>query len=134
VPERTPVRSAVVIMAVIDVGALLLFVVAGLRSHDEVAAPAYVARNAVPLVVSWLVFAALLGTYRRPGFATLWRTWIVAVPIALVVRSAWVGSPTGPRILTFVGVGLAFTGLFLILGRGLGALITGRGYPERRRT
>jgi len=84
-------------------------------------------------VVSWLGFAALLGTYHRPGLATLWRTWVVAVPIALVGRSWWVGSPSGTRFLTFLAVGMAFTGLFLLIGRGLSALITGRGYPSRRR-
>lgn len=127
------IRGSVAIMAVIDVIALLAFVVAGMSSHHEGTVPAYYLRNAVPLVVSWLGFAALFGTYRRPGFATLWRTWLVAVPIALVVRSMWVGRPSGFRFLTFLAVGMAFTGLFLVLGRGLTALITGRGYPSWRR-
>ena len=121
-------------MAFFDVLALVAFVVAGMGSHNEGTVPAYFLRNTVPLVVAWLGFAALLGTYRRPGFATLWRTWVVAVPIALVVRSWWVGSPSGTRFLTFLAVGMAFTGLFLLIGRGLSALITGRGYPSRRRT
>ncbi len=119
-------------MVLLDIGALLLFVIAGLRSHDEAAVPAYFARNAIPLVASWLGFAALLGTYRRLGFASLWRTWLVAVPVALVVRSVWVGSPTGARFLVFFLVVMAFTGLFLLLGRGLMSLLTGRGYPEKR--
>ena len=127
------IRGSVAIMAVIDVIALVAFVVAGMSSHDEGTVPAYFFRNAFPLVVSWLVVAALLGTYRSPGFATLWRTWLVAVPIALVVRSVWVGSPSGTRFLTFLAVGMAFTGLFLVVGRGLTTLITGRGYPSRRR-
>jgi hypothetical protein len=126
-------RGSVVVMAAIDVLALLTFVVAGMGSHNEGTVPAYFLRNAVPLVVSWLAFAALLGTYRRVGFKTLWRTWLVAVPVALVVRSVWVGSPTGWRFLTFLLIGLAFTALFLVVGRGLTALITGRGYPSRRR-
>ena len=75
----------------------------------------------------------VLGTYRRPGFATLWRTWLVAMPVALVIRSVWVGSPTGVAFLTFFAVGMAFTALFLLIGRGVTMLVTGRGYPERRR-
>lgn len=126
-------RGSVAVMAVVDVLALLTFVVAGLSSHNAGGVPAYFLRNAVPLVVSWLAFAAILGTYRRPGFATLWRTWLVAVPVALVVRSVWVGSPTGTRFLTFLVIGMAFTALFLVVGRGLTAVITGRGYPSRRR-
>jgi len=33
-----------------------------------------------------------------------------------------------------LAVGLAFTLLFLLIGRGLVALVTGRGYPRRRRS
>jgi len=88
-------------------------------------------RNAIPLTVSWLGFSLLFGTYRRYGLSTLWRTWLVSVPIALVVRSIWVGSPTGLAFATFLVVGLGFTGLFLVVGRGVVALTTGRGYPKR---
>ena len=41
------------------------------------------------------------------------------MPVALIVRSLWVGSPTGVRLLTFLGVGLAFTLLFLLAGRAV---------------
>ena len=78
--------------------------------------------------------AALLKTYRTPGFMIVAKTWIVAVPIGLTVRSLWVGSPTGWRFVVFLAVGLGFTMLFLLIGRLLLALITGRGYPQRRRT
>ena len=94
-PATRSSRGPVVVMALLDVLALLAFVVAGVRSHGETAVAEHFLRNAVPLVVSWIAFAIVLGTYRRPGFATLWRTWLVAVPIALVVRTVWVGSPTG---------------------------------------
>ena len=43
----------------------------------------------------------------------------IAVPVALVVRTWWVGSPQGWRIVVFLAVGLAFTLLFLSLGRAL---------------
>jgi hypothetical protein len=121
------------LFAVVDVGALLLFVAAGIRSHHETTALNTFLRNAIPLSVSWLVFSLILGTYRRLGFRTLWRTWLVAVPVALVVRSVWVGSPTGVAFLTFLIVGMSFTALFLVMGRGLVILITGRGYPQRDR-
>lgn len=132
-PDTRSSRGPVIVMAVLDVLALLAFVVAGMRSHGEGAVAEHFLRNAVPLVVSWIAFAMVLGTYRRPGFATLWRTWLVAIPIALVVRSVWVGSPTGVDFLTFFAVAMAFTALFLLIGRGVTMLVTGRGYPERRR-
>jgi hypothetical protein len=126
-------RGSIVVFAVVDVGALLLFVAAGVRSHHETAALPTFLRNAIPLTVSWLGFSFPLGTYRRLGLRTRWRTWLVAVPIALVVRSVWVGSPTGVAFITFLIVGMGFTALFLVMGRGLAALITGRGYPQRDR-
>ena len=124
-------RGNPILFAVVDIAALFLFVAAGIRSHHEASVAATFLRNAVPLAVSWLAFSQLLGTYRRYGFPTLWRTWLVAIPVALVVRTIWVGSPTGLEFLTFLGVGMGFTALFLLMGRGLVALITGRGYPQR---
>lgn len=125
-------RGYVVLFAAVDIAALLLFVAAGIRSHHEATAPVTFLRNAVPLAVSWLTCSVVLGTYRRYGLSTLWRTWLVAVPIALVVRTVWVGNPTGLEFLTFLAVGMSFTALFLVVGRGLVAVATGKGYPQRR--
>ena len=108
----------------VDLLALVTFVLVGLGSHHEVTGIDLFARNAVPLVVSWCVFASVLGTYRRPGLAPMLRTWLVAVPVALVARSVWVGSPTGGEFLVFLGVGMAFTLLFLLIGRGLVAVVS----------
>jgi hypothetical protein len=56
----------------------------------------------------------------------------MAVPAALLVRTWWVGSPQGGRIAVFLGVGMAFTLLFLLIGRGLVAALT-RTRPAWRR-
>ena len=135
VTRASPRPAPVPLLVVVDLLALVVFVVTGLRSHHEGGAYATIfLRNAVPLLGSWAIFSVLLGAYRYPGLGSMLRTWIVAVPVALVVRSLWVGSPTGVgRFLAFLAVGLAFTLLFLLLGRGLVALVTGRGYPQRRR-
>jgi hypothetical protein len=119
-------------LAAADAVALLAFVVTGMRTHHEGGAAAIFLRNAIPLLGAWFATATILRTYRRPGLAIVLRTWIVAVPIGLVLRSLWVGSPDGLRILVFLGVGLAFTLLFLLIGRAAVVLITGRGYPGRR--
>jgi len=120
-------RRSVIPFVVADAIALLVFVVAGIRSHHEVGALDLFLRNAVPLEAAWFAVAALAATYRRPGIRSLLRTWIVAVPLGLVVRSMWVGSPAGSRLLVFVAIGLAFTLLFLLAGRGVVGLV------ERRR-
>jgi hypothetical protein len=103
---------------VADATALLAFVLVGLRGHRVGTIEGFV-RNAVPILATWALVAWLVRTYRRPGWRSLLRTWIVAVPIGLVARTMIVGSPTGARILVFLGVGLAFTLLFLVLARVL---------------
>jgi Protein of unknown function (DUF3054) len=104
-------------LAVADAAALLAFVAVGLRSHRIGAIVEVAARNAVPLAAAWSVVSLAVGTYRRRDVASLALTWAVAVPIALLARTWWVGSPQGTRIALFIAVGLAFTALFLLIGR-----------------
>ncbi len=122
------------VLAAADLLALVTFVLAGMRSHHEGTLVEIFLRNAVPLLGTWVIVAVALGTYRRPGVSTLLRTWIVAVPIALVVRSLWVGSPSEiTPFLTFLAVGLSFTLLFLAIGRVLARLVAdGLGTARRR--
>ena len=129
-PDGTARRSATPLV-VADAVALVVFVLVGIRSHHEIGALDLFLRNAVPLEIAWFVVAAFTGAYRRPGARTLVWTWIVAVPVALVVRTLWVGSPSGLELLTFLGVGLAFTLLFLLAGRAIVAL-AGRWIRPRR--
>ncbi len=121
--DRSP--SAKVLVAA-DGLALLAFVAVGLRSHGIGAIAEVAARNAIPFAVAWVAVGLVVGTYRRRDVRSLVVTWVVAVPSALLVRTWWVGSPTGGRIVVFVAVGLAFTALFLAIGRALVAL-AGRG-------
>jgi hypothetical protein len=127
-------RSAIPFV-VADGVALIAFVLVGIRSHHEIGALDLFLRNAVPLEVAWFAVAAVTGAYRRPALRTLLWTWIVAVPVALIVRTLWVGSPTGLRLLSFLGIGLAFTLLFLLIGRAAagfaGRRIRARRTPER---
>jgi hypothetical protein len=118
----------------VDAFALIAFVLAGLRSHHESGATELFLRNAVPLLVAWFGAAVVVGTYRRPSTRTLLITWVLAVPVGLVVRSLIVGSPTGSRLVTFLGVGLAFTLLFLLVGRLLTRVIGRRVLPVDPRT
>lgn len=116
----------------LDLAALALFVVAGMRSHTTGTQAEIFLRNAVPVMAAWLGTALLLRTYRPPSVRGLLKTWIVAVPIGVVIRSVWVGSPTGGRFFVFLGVALAFTLLFLTGARVL-AMLAGRRLPGRAR-
>ena len=109
-------RSAI-LFPLSDGVALVVFVLVGIRSHHEAGAADLFLRNAVPLEVMWFAVVAFSGAYRRPGLRTLLGTWIVAVPAGLVVRTLWVGSPNGFRLLTFLSVGSAFSLIFLLAGR-----------------
>ena len=120
------------VLAIADALALTSFVAVGLRSHRIGAIAEIAARNAVPLAVAWVVVALAVGTYRRRDLASLVLTWALAVPAALLVRTWWVGSPQGSRIAVFLGVGMAFTLLFLLIGRGIVAVLT-RTRPAWRR-
>jgi Protein of unknown function (DUF3054) len=120
-PARLPSRRSLVAA---DAIALSAFVAVGLGSHHVGAVLEVVMRNAVPLAVSWAAVSALVGTYRRRDLASLVTSWAIAVPLGLLARTWWVGSPRGARIAVFLGVGLAFTFLFLMIGRGAVAVVT----------
>jgi glycopeptide antibiotics resistance protein len=109
--------------ALADAVALVAFVVIGLRGHRSSTMEGFLG-NAVPLLGTWFLVAWPAHTYHRPGWRSLLRNWIVAVPVGLLVRTLIVGSPRGARILVFVAVGLAFTLLFLVLGRLLVRLLS----------
>lgn len=128
--EHQPASSRTgAVLRVVDVLALIAFVLVGIRSHHESGAAVLFLRTAVPLLVAWFVAAVAVGTYRRPSTRTLFITWVLAVPVGLIARSLIVGSPTGSRLVTFLGVGLAFTLLFLVVGRVLARVIGRRVLP-----
>ncbi len=110
--------------AVADMLALVAFVGVGLRSHGIGAVAEVAARNALPLAVMWTAVGAAVGTYRRRDLASLLVTWVIAIPLALLARTWWVGSPQGAGIGVFVAVGLSSTLLLLLFGRGVVALLT----------
>ena len=121
-----PDRRGAVWFMVADAAALLVFVLVGIRGHRAATVEGFL-RNAVPLLAAWFVVAALAHTYRRPGWRSLLRNWIVAVPVGLLVRTLIVGSPNGGKLLVFLAVGLAFTLVFLVLGRLLARIASRRG-------
>ena len=122
------------VLAVADGLALLAFLAVGLRSHRLGAVAEIVARNAVPLVVTWTLVSVVVATYRRRDVTSLVITWGIAVPVALLVRTWWVGSPQGGSIVVFLVVGLVFTLLLLALGRGAVWALTGSPPVRRRRS
>jgi Protein of unknown function (DUF3054) len=112
--------------AALDVGCVLLFVIIGRASHTQGESLAGVASTAWPFLAGlaggWLVTAGLPGrrAWRQPF--RVWPAgvgaWLGAVVLGMVFRVVS-GQGTAPA---FVGVALAFLGLFLLGWRLLGRL------------
>jgi hypothetical protein len=121
--DTTPLPTRALIAS--DATALIVFVLVGMERHHASVLEVFL-RNAVPLLIAWFGVAALLGPYGRAGLASLLRTWLVAVPVGVSVRSLMVGSPDeAGRFLTFLAVSMMFTLAFLLIGRAVVWFVAG---------
>jgi DUF3054 family protein len=118
------------VLPVLDALALIAFTVVGVENHDHGLPADALGRVGVPLLASWFSASWAVGTYRRPSVRTLLLAWVLAVPVAGVVRTLIAGGPWGGELLVFLAVAMAFTLLFLLLGRGLAFAVHlgGRGF------
>ena len=125
-------RSARLAVA-LDVGCVLVFVIIGRASHTKGESLAGVASTAWPFLAGlaggWLATAGLAGqrAWRQPF--RLWPAgvgaWLGAVVMGMAFRVVS-GQGTAPA---FVGVALAFLGLFLLGWRVLARLVTRSAAP-----
>jgi hypothetical protein len=106
------------VLPAVDGVALIAFTLVGVVNHDHGLPADAVARVGGPLLGAWFVAAWAFGTYRRPGVPSLLLAWVTAVPVAGVVRTLIAGGPWGRELGVFLAVAMAFTLLFLLLGRG----------------
>src|SRR5207302_4884684 len=103
-----------------DAVALVLFAVIGLASHHKGLGAHSLVRDAVPVLVGWFAAALVFGAYRRPSVAAFAASWAVGVGGGALVRGMVLGRHVlGARYLTFVGVTLGVTLVFLLAWRGL---------------
>lgn len=114
-----PKSASVPLLVVADACALVAFVLLGIRSHHEARGLDVLLRNAIPLLIAWFGVAGVTHTYGRPGLRPVVATWAIAVPIALVVRTVLVGSPSGGDLVAFLAVGMGFTLVSLLTGRAV---------------
>jgi uncharacterized MAPEG superfamily protein len=115
--------------AALDVGCVLVFVIIGRASHTKGESLAGVASTAWPFLAGlaggWLATAGLAGLAGRRAWRQAFRlwpagvgAWLGTVVLGMAFRVAS-GQGTAPA---FVGVALAFLGLFLLGWRLLGRL------------
>jgi hypothetical protein len=103
-----------------DAVALLVFVAIGTANHGNDLTFLEIAATAAPLLGAWFAMSLATRLYRddADGWRRLALTWVVAVPVAALVRSFLRGGPWDERLPVFAAVALAFTALFVLAGRG----------------
>jgi hypothetical protein len=102
-----------------DALGILAFATVGLLSHDHALSLSGYARDALPVLGGWYAAALVLGAYRAPSARTLLLTWIVGVPLGLLVRALALGRDFDGDQAAFLGITLAFTLLFVLAFRAL---------------
>ena len=107
------------VFAISDAVALLVFVAIGTANHGNDLTVLEVGATAAPLLVAWFAMALATRLYGEAadGWRRLALTWVVAVPVAAVLRSVLRGGPWDERVAVFAAVALAFTALFVLAGR-----------------
>jgi hypothetical protein len=102
-----------------DTVGIFLFATVGLLSHDHALSLDGYARDFVPVLGGWFAAALVLGAYREPSWRTLLLTWIVGVPLGLLVRALVLGRDFDGGQVVFFGITLAFTLIFVVALRTL---------------
>ncbi len=106
-----------------DALGILAFATVGLLSHDHVLSLSGYVRDALPVLGGWYAAALVFGAYRAPGWRTLLLTWIVGVPLGILVRALALGRSLDGDQAVFLGITLAFTLLFVLAFRAALGLV-----------
>jgi Protein of unknown function (DUF3054) len=111
-------RGRPLVLVIGDVVALVVFALVGLASHHKGIGAHGLFRDAVPVVVGWLLAAGTFDPYRRPSWRRFLLTWLVGITGGLVVRGLVLHRHIlGAEYLTFVAVSLAVTLALLLAWR-----------------
>jgi hypothetical protein len=105
------------VLGLVDGVSILVFTWVGVAVHRSALDASVVLRDAGPFLGVWFVLALLTSVYRRPGWGSLVRHWLLAIPLAVLGRQVLLGRPLDHDALVFLVVVLVFTGLFLATGR-----------------
>ena len=132
-PADDPRVGRIAVLVVGDIIAFLLFARAGHGQHHETTALGSLVTTAAPFVVAWLVCAPWLGAFGRLGSAATTRprhllkrtaiAWLVAWPLALILRAFWMraGIP-----LVFDLIALVANAVLLLGWRGVASWLLWR--------
>ena len=132
-PADAPRLGRVAVLVAGDILAFLLFAVAGHGQHHETITLGRIVATAAPFVVAWLVSAPWLGAFGRLGSAATTRprhllqrtaiAWIVAWPLALILRAFWMRAGIPPA---FALIALVANAVLLLGWRGVASWLLWR--------
>ena len=132
-PADAPRVGRVAVLIAGDILAFLLFALAGHGQHHETITLGRIVATAAPFVVAWLVCAPWLGAFGRLGSAATTRprhllkrtavAWIVAWPLALILRAFWMRAGIPP---VFDLIALVANAVLLLGWRGVASWLLWR--------
>jgi Protein of unknown function (DUF3054) len=105
------------ILGIVDGVSLLVFIWVGVAVHRSGLSPSVALRDVGPFLGAWFVLVPLTSVYRRPGWGSFVRHWLLAIPLAVLGRQVLLGRLFDRAMMVFLVVALVFTGLFLAAGR-----------------
>lgn len=105
------------VLGLVDGVSFLAFTWVGVAAHRSGLSVSVALRDVGPFLALWFVLVPATSVYRRPGWGSLVRHWLVAIPLAVLGRQVLPGRPFDRVAFVFLLVVLGFTGLFLAAGR-----------------
>ena len=105
------------VLGLVDGVSLLAFTWVGVAAHRSGLSASVVLRAAGPFLSVWFVLVPVTSVYRRPGWGSLVRHWLLVIPLAVLGRQVLLGRPLDRAGLVFLAGAVVSTGLFLAAGR-----------------
>ena len=124
--EKQTSSSQLVILVIGDLLVLLSFVAIGRRSHSmSIVDVGATLITALPFIISWFVITPWFGIYKAQIY-TVWQrivprlllAWIVAGPVALILRALFLGRSISSGIMpTFALISIVYIGVVALIWR-----------------
>jgi hypothetical protein len=115
-----PVSARALVLA--DAAAIVAFTVAGILSHRGALPLSALVEDALPLLAGWFAAAAAFHLYGSRTRRSLLLTWIVGIPLGVLVRAAALGRLNEPKQLAFLATTLILSIVFVVAGRSVVSL------------
>lgn len=121
------------LLALSDAVALAAFAVLGIVTHRGALPLSALAEDALPLLAGWFAAALVFRPYHHRAWRPLMLTWLVGIPLGVLLRAAVLGRIDEPRQLAFLVTSLVLSLVFVLAARTLaGAVASGTARPPGR--